>query len=132
MVKEYFLVISVEEIIHFFHIIILFAPIWNSQGINFNKAAEELKSNRKTVDNYVKEENVKSLFKYECKPTKNESNLTKFVVYVLETENTDRTRPYVFLFYRLSRLVGKYNCDLTPYGIENCEKNTIAFVGNDC
>ena len=49
---------------------------------------------------------------------KNESQLTKFTVYDLETHNTDRTRPYNKTFYRLSKLAGKSNRDITPYEIE--------------
>ena len=43
-----------------------------------------------------------------------DSHLTNFIVYDLETHNTDRARPYVFCFYRLSKLAGRYNRDLTP------------------
>jgi len=35
-------------------------------------------------------------------------------------------------FYRLTKLAGRYNCDLTPYGIENCEKDTLVFDGYNC
>ena len=38
---------------------------------------------------------------------KTESHLTNFIVYDLETHFTDRARPYVFRFYRLSELAGK-------------------------
>ena len=58
--------------------------------------------------------------------------MTKFILYDLETNNTDRARPYVFCFYRLSKLAGKYNRDLTPYEINKCKKNTIAFDGDNC
>ena len=35
-------------------------------------------------------------------------------------------------FYRLSKIAGRYNRDLAPLGIDKCEKNTIAFMGDDC
>ena len=45
----------------------------------------------------------------------NESHLTNFITYDLEADNTHRARPYVFCFYRLSKLAGKCNRDLKPY-----------------
>ena len=48
-----------------------------------------------------------------------------------ETHNTDR-RPHVFCLYRLSNLAGRYICDLTPYEIEKCKKDTIASDGDNC
>ena len=63
---------------------------------------------------------------------KNESHLTNFIVYDLETHNTDRARPYVFCFHRLSNLAGKYNRDLTPYEREKCEKDSLVLVGDNC
>ena len=84
-----------------------FCLIWKSQGVSFNQAIQELKENFKMVDNYITEENVNSHFKYEYKPKKIESHLANFIVYDLETHNTDRARPYVFCFYRLGKLAGK-------------------------
>ena len=57
--------------------------------------------------------NVISLFNYEFIPKKIESQLTNFVVYDLETHNADRASPYVFCFYRLSKLDAKRDRDLT-------------------
>ena len=54
------------------------------------------------------------------------------IVYDLETHNTDRARPYVFCFYRLSKLAGRYDRDLTPDELEKCRKDTIAFDGDNC
>ena len=79
------------------------------------------------------EENVKSNFKYEFIPNKIEYHLTIFFVYDLETHNTDKARPYVFCFYRLSKLAGKDNKEkLTPYELAKSKKSTIAFDGDDC
>ena len=97
-----------------------------------NKAIEELERNFNLVDNNITEENVKSHFEYIYTPKKIESRLTDFITYDLETHNTYRARPYVFCFYRLSKLAGKYNRDLTPYELEKCKKDTIAFDGDNC
>ena len=48
------------------------------------------------VDNFITEENVISHSKYEFTPKKFESHLSNFIVYDLETHNTDKARPYVF------------------------------------
>ena len=103
-----------------------FCLIWKSQAI------QELIDNLKFVDKYITEENVKSYFKYEYKPKKIKSHLTNFIVYDLETLNTDRARPYVFCFYRLSKIAGRYYRDLTLDGIDKSRKYTIAFDGDIC
>ena len=84
------------------------------------------------VDNFITEENVLSHFKYELIPKEIDSHLTNFITYDLETHNTDRARPYVFCFYRLGKLAGRYNRDLKPVGLEKCIKDTIAFYGDNC
>ena len=109
-----------------------FCSIWKSRGVGFNHAIQELKNNFKVVDNYIKEENVNSPFKYEFIPKKINSHLTNFITYDLETHSTERARPYVFCFYRLSKLSGRYDRDLTPDDLEKCEKDTIAFDGDNC
>ena len=86
----------------------------------------------KIVDNYTSEENVKSHFEHILKLKKIESHMTNFIVYGLETHNTDRARPYVFWFYRLSKLAGRYNRELTRDERDECKKDTIAFNGNNC
>ena len=73
-----------------------------------------------------------SHFKYEFIPKKIESYLTNFLVYDLETQNTDRNRTYVFCFYRLSKLAGRYNRDITHDERQKCKKDTIAFDGESC
>ena len=109
-----------------------FCLIWKSRGVSFNQAVQELKNNFKIVDNYITEENVKSHFKYEFIPKKLESHLTNFYVYDLETHNTDRARPYVFCFYRLSKLAGRYNRGLTSDEREKCKMDAIATDGDNC
>ena len=65
-------------------------------------------------------------------PKNVDSLLTNFIVYELETHNTDRARPYFISFYRLSKLAGKYDHDLTLDEIDKCKKDTIVFDGDHC
>ena len=109
-----------------------FCLIWKSQGVSFNQTIIELKAKFRIVDNYITEENVNSHFKYEFIPMKIESHLTNFIIYDIETHNIDRATPYCFSFYRLSKLAGKYERDLTPYELEKCKKDTIVFDGDAC
>ena len=109
-----------------------FCLIWKSQGKSFRDAIKEVIENFKVVDNYITEENVNSHFKYEFTPKKIESHLTNFIVYDLETHNTDRAKPYNMTFYRLSKIAGRYERDPTPEELEKSKKDTIAFMGDDC
>ena len=68
-----------------------FCLLWKTEGVSFNQAVQELKDNFKKVDTYITEENVNYRFEYIYKPKKIESHLTSFIVYDLETDNTDRT-----------------------------------------
>ena len=102
---------------------------WKSEGVSFNQAIKELKD---IVDNYITEENVSSRFKYEFIPKKIDSHLTNFIVYDLETHNTDRARPNCILFSRLSKLASRYNRDITPYEYDKCKNDSLVFVGDDC
>ena len=58
--------------------------------------------------------------------------MTNFITCDLETDNTDRARPYVFCFYRSNKISGRYNRDLTPSELEKCRTDTIAFHGDNC
>ena len=91
---------------------------WKSENVKFNQAIIELKNKFKIVDNYKTDENVNSHFIYEYKPKKIESLLTNFIVYDLETHNTDRARPYCISIYRVSKLAGRYDRDLTKNELE--------------
>ena len=55
-----------------------------------------------------------------------------FIVYDLETHNTDRARPYNMTFHRLSTLAGKYIRDLTPHEIEKRKIGTLVLDGDNC
>ena len=90
-----------------------FCLIWKSENFSFNQALRDLKDNFKIVDNYITDENVTSHFKYEFIPQKIESHLTNFIVYDLETHNTDRAELYKMTFYRLSKIAGRYERDPT-------------------
>ena len=107
-----------------------FCLIWKSEGVSFDQAIKEMKDNFKIVDNYITEGNVNSHFKYEFIPKKIQSHLTNFFVYDLETHNTDRSRPYCFSFYRLKKLCGRNNRDLSHDEINNCEKDTVVSDGD--
>ena len=109
-----------------------FCLIWKSENVSFNQTIKKLKDSFKIVDNYIIEENVKSHFEYIYQPKKIESDLTNSITFDLETHNTDKARPYVFSFHRLSKLAGKNNRDLTPYEYEKCKNDTIVFDGDNC
>ena len=109
-----------------------FCVIWKSENVSFKQAIRELEENFKIVDNFITEENVTSHFKYEFIPKKIESHLTNFIVYDLETHNTDRARPYNMTFYRLSKIAGRYQRDPTFEELQKSIKDTIAFSGDDC
>ena len=106
--------------------------IWKSEGVSFKQAINELKDNFEIVHIYTTKENVNSHFKYEFIPKKIESHLSNFIVYDLETHKTDRARPHVICFYRLSKIAGRYCRDLTPDEIDECKKDTLAFDGGNC
>ena len=109
-----------------------FCLIWKSEGVSFKQAIKELTDIFEIVDNFITEENVNSHFKYEVIPKKIESHLSSFIVYDLETHNTDRARPYCTSFYRLSKLAGRYSRDLTPDEQDKCKKDILVFVGDNC
>ena len=103
-----------------------------SENVSFNQALRELKDNFKIVDNYITDENVNSHFKYKFIPKKIESHLTNFFVYDLETHNTDRVRPLNMIFYRLSKIAGRYERNPTQEELQKSIEDTIAFAGDNC
>ena len=84
----------------------LFCLNWKSENVSFNQAIKELKDNFKINDNFITEENLNSHIKYEFIPNKIESHLPNFIVYYLETLNTDRATPLCLSFHRLNKLAG--------------------------
>ena len=109
-----------------------FCVKWKSENVSFKQAIRELEENFKMVDNYITEENVNSHFKYEFIPKKINSHLTNFIVYDLETHNTDRARPYNMTFYRLSKIAGRYDRDPSKDELQKSINDSIAFMGDDC
>ena len=109
-----------------------FCLIWKSEDVSFNRAIKELKEIFKVVDNFITEENVNSLSKYEFLPKKKESHLTIFILYDLEIHNTDRAGPYCISFYLLSKLAGRFNHDSSRYDLEKSKTDTFVIDGDDC
>ena len=109
-----------------------FCLIWKTQGVSFNQAIREVEDNFKMVDNYITKENVELFFQYEFIPKKTESHLNNFIVYDLETYYTDKAKPYIMTFYRLSKEAGKYDRDTTTEELQKSIKDTISFAGEDC
>ena len=109
-----------------------FCLIWKSEGVSFIRAIKELEDFFKRVDTFITEENVKSHFEHEFTPKKIESHLTNFIVYDLETHNTDRARPYNVTFYRLSKIAGRYERDPTQQELQKSINDTTAFAGDKC
>ena len=106
--------------------------IWKSKNISFNQVIEnELKPNFKVVDNVISDKHVKSCINYEYKPEKVQSQLTNIIVYNLETFNIDKAVPYASCIYRLSKISGKYNQDMTQREYEKCRKDCVVFKGTD-
>ena len=101
-------------------------------AVSFDKAIKELKDIFKIVDNYITEDNINSHFKYQFIPRKIESHLTNFIVYDLETHNTDRAKTYNMTFHRLSKIAGRYERDPTEEELKNPINDTLSFEGDNC
>ena len=95
------------------------------------KQKKESKDNFKVIDNVISDKHVKSYIIYEYKLKKVQSQLTNKIVFDLETLNTDRVVSYASCVYRLSKISGKYNRDITQRGYEKCRKDCIVFKGTD-
>ena len=109
-----------------------FCLIWKTDCVSFNKAIEdELEPNFKVVDIVLSDKHVKSFIKYEYKSKKVQSQSTNMVVYDIETFNTDRAVPYANCMYRLSKLSGKYNRDISEIQYQNCLNDCFVFKGLD-
>ena len=103
-----------------------FCSNWKSQIVSFNQAFQELKKIFKIVDNHITKENVNSQLKYEFIPKKIESHITNFIVYDLETHNTDRACPYNMTFYRIIKTAGRYERDPKQEELQKSIDDTIA------
>ena len=109
-----------------------FCLIWKSDGISFEKAIKKLKYDFKVVDNVISDKHVKSFFKYEYNPKKVKSPLTNIVVYDLETFNKIRPVPYCSCIYKLSKISGKDNRDISEQEYQKCLNDCVVFKGTDC
>ena len=109
----------------------LFCLIGKSQGVSFNKAIEELKLNFKIIHNVISDKHVESLIKYEYKPQKVQCQLTNLIVYDIETFDIDRALPCANGIFRLSKISGKYNRDITDREYEKYREGCIVFQGTD-
>ena len=85
--RNYFLELILKEIKHFFKSKSHFCLIGKSKVANFNKAVEEVKSNFKNVDDFIKKVNVNDCFEYIYKPKKVEDQLPILFGYDKETHN---------------------------------------------
>ena len=109
-----------------------FCLIWKSQDSSFNQAIQELKNNFKIVDNYISVENVNSHFEYVFVPKKIDSHLSNFIVYDLETQNTDKARPSNMTFHRISKIAGRYDREPTQEELKKSIDEARAFAGDNC
>ena len=74
---------------------------------------------------------LKVLLKMNTNLKKVQSQLTNMIVYGLETFNTDKTVAYANCIYRISKISGKFNQDITQREDEKCRKDGIVFKGAD-
>ena len=84
------------------------------------------------ISNVISDTHVKSFIKYEYDPKNVQSPLTVIVVFDLETYNEDRTVPYCSCMYKLSKISGKYNQNITRKEDQNCLTDSVVFKGSDC
>ena len=109
-----------------------FCLTWNSNDNSFTQAIKERKDNFKVVDNVKSDKQVKSFFKYEYKPKTVQYPLTNKVVYDLETYNKDRGILCCSCIYKLSKISGKYNRDISEKENQKCLNDRAVFKGTDC
>ena len=110
-----------------------FCLIWKSENISFNQVRKnELKPNFRVVDNVISDKHVKCFVKNEYNPKKVKSPLTKIVVYDLETFSKIRVVPYCNCIYKLSKISGKYQRDISEQEYQKCLNDCVVFKGTDC
>ena len=63
---------------------------------------------------------------------KKESQSNNFIVYELETNNTNKARPHSVSIYSVSKLASKYNLDLAPEDYQKFKKFIIVFDEENC
>ena len=65
-------------------------------------------------------------------PKKVHSQLNNVIVYDIETYNKDRAVPYAIGFYPVSKIVSKWDRDLTQDEIDKCLNDVRIFEGENC
>ena len=75
----------------------------------------------------MSDKHVKSFFKNEYKPKKVQSQITNTDAYGLEAFITIKCVPYGNCIYRVSKLSGKYNRDITHQEYQKCKKKIELF-----
>ena len=108
-----------------------FCLVWKANAFSFNKARNELKLNFKVHEKATCDKHVKSFIKIEYNSKKVQSQLTKVVVYDLETFNTDKVVPYSNFVNELSKLSSNYSRDITQREYEKCKEDCIVFKATD-
>ena len=110
-----------------------FCLIGKSQEFSFNKAIQgELKSNFKVVDNVISDKHVRSFIKYDYNPKKIQPPLNNIVVYDSESYSKDRTVLSCSFIYKLSKISGNYNRDISEKEYQKCLNDRVVFKGSDC
>ena len=90
-----------------------------------------MKLNFAVVDSVRSDKHVTSFIKYEYKPKKVESQLTNMIVYDIETFNTTKCFHYANCIYRLRKVSGEHNRDISEKENEKCKKDYIVSKGLD-
>ena len=75
---------------------------------------------------------LKAFIKYDYKPKKVKSPLTKIVVYDLETPDKIRAVPYCSCISKLSKISVKYHQDLSEQEYQKCLNDCVVFKATDC
>ena len=91
--------------------------------MSFRQAIEELKSTFKFVGICLFDEQVENFTKNENNCEKLQSQLTGVIIYDLETFNTNNCVPYRVSRYKLKKISGKINRDITERELEECGKD---------
>ena len=66
---------------------------------------------------------------YKFNPKKVDSQLNNVIVYDIETYNKERAIPYAIGFYPVSKIVSKWDRDLTQTEIDKCLNDISIFEG---
>ena len=104
-----------------------FCLIWESNGVSFNEALEELKTKFTKANNYMSFDNVNSFFQNYHKPKKIDPQLIIFIVYNLETFHRDRVVQFCATLCRFRKIASKDNRGLTNEEYQKLKKGASVF-----